>query len=84
MKNIKFTSEEKKILVNKIQHYFEKESLEPIGQFDAEFLLEFFNKTIGVYHYNRGLQDAQKLLEENSQIITQTLYEMEGLSEFVK
>jgi uncharacterized protein (DUF2164 family) len=84
MSDIKFTEEEKKLLVSKIQSYFHSELSEEIGQFDAEFLLDFFNKEIGNYHYNRGLQDARTLLEENAQTIQQTFYEMEKVTEFIK
>ena len=49
-----------------------------------EFLLDFFSKEIGAYHYNRGLQDARILIEENAQNITQTFYEMEKPIEFIK
>lgn len=84
MSTIAFSSQEKAILVDKIQHYFQKELSEEIGQFDAEFLLEFFNKEIGVYHYNRGLEDAHAMLEEKMQHIMQTFYEMEKETEFVK
>ena len=84
MSDISFTEKEKQILVAKIQSYFHSELSEEIGQFDAEFLLDFFNKEIGNYHYNRGLQDARTLLEENSQQIQQTFYEMEKVTEFIK
>jgi uncharacterized protein (DUF2164 family) len=84
MSDIEFTEKEKKILVAKIQSYFHSELSEEIGQFDAEFLLDFFNKEIGAYHYNRGLQDARILLEENAQNIQQTFYEMEKVTEFIK
>ena len=84
MSNIEFNEEEKKILVHKIQYYFQKELSEEIGQFDAEFLLEFFSKEIGRYHYNQGLKDAQKLIEENNQKLVQTFYEMEEVTEFIK
>jgi len=84
MSDIEFTEEEKKLLVSKIQSYFHSELSEEIGQFDAEFLLDFFNKEIGNYHYNRGLQDARTLLEENAQTIQQTFYEMEKVTEFIK
>jgi uncharacterized protein (DUF2164 family) len=84
MSDIKFTEKEKKILVAKIQSYFHSELSEEIGQFDAEFLLDFFNKEIGAYHYNSGLQDARILLEENAQNIQQTFYEMEKVTEFIK
>ncbi|MEA1953230.1 MAG: DUF2164 domain-containing protein [Campylobacterota bacterium] len=84
MTNLQFTSHEKEILVHKIQNYFENELSEEIGQFDAEFLLDFFSKEIGGYHYNRGLQDARTLIEENTQNLSQTFYEMEEATEFVK
>ena len=84
MSDISFTQEEKQILVGKIQSYFHAELSEEIGQFDAEFLLDFFNKEIGAYHYNRGLQDARTLLEENAQNIQQAFYEMEKVTEFIK
>ena len=84
MSDIEFTEEEKKILVSKIQSYFHSELSDEIGQFDAEFLLDFFNKEIGAYHYNRGLQDARTLLEENAQNVQQAFYEMEKVTEFIK
>ena len=84
MSDIEFTEEEKKVLVHKIQSYFHTELSEEIGQFDAEFLLDFFNKEIGAYHYNRGLQDARTLLEENAQNVQQAFYEMEKVTEFIK
>ena len=84
MSDIHFTEAEKQILVSKIQSYFHSELSEEIGQFDAEFLLDFFNKEIGAYHYNRGIQDARTLLEENAQNIQQTFYEMEKVTEFIK
>ena len=84
MSDIEFTSDEKRILVHRIQDHFHHELSEEIGQFDAEFLLEFFSKEIGGYHYNKGLKDARILLEQNAQDISQTFYEMEKPTEFVK
>jgi len=84
MSDVQFTSEEKNILVHKIQDYFHNELSEEIGQFDAEFLLDFFSKEIGPYHYNHGLQDARALIEENTQNLSQTFYEMEKPTEFIK
>jgi uncharacterized protein (DUF2164 family) len=84
MSDIEFTLDEKKILVHKIQDYFHNELSEEIGQFDAEFLLDFFSKEIGGYHYNKGLKDARTLLEENAQNLSQIFYEMEKPTEFIK
>ncbi len=61
MAQIEFTKEEKELIVQKLKYYFVHELDFEIGQFDAEFLLDFFNKEIGVYHYNRALIDAQAI-----------------------
>jgi uncharacterized protein (DUF2164 family) len=42
MSEIEFSREEKDAIVAKIKVYFESELEQDIGQFDAEFLLEFF------------------------------------------
>ena len=47
MANIEFTSQEKEQLVDKIQHYFLKELDQELGQFDADFLLDFFSEQMG-------------------------------------
>ena len=46
MQSIAFTQEQKDILVVKIKAYLAKELDLEVGQFDAEFLLEFFSKEI--------------------------------------
>jgi len=59
MNAIEFSKEEKEILVDKFKKYFESELNQDLGQFDAEFLIDFVSEKIGGYYYNRGLQDAQ-------------------------
>ncbi|MFT5634616.1 MAG: hypothetical protein ACI89T_000042, partial [Cognaticolwellia sp.] len=58
MSPIKFTSTEKSLLIDKLQRYFHKELEQELGQFDADFLLDFFTKELGAHYYNRGLYDA--------------------------
>jgi len=77
MKNIEFTKEQKMHIVYKIKHYFNAELGEEIGQFDAEFLLEFFGKEIGPYFYNYGLQDAQGAMDSQMDTLKEVLYTME-------
>ncbi|WP_306416214.1 DUF2164 domain-containing protein [Thalassotalea mangrovi] len=48
-----------------------------LGQFDAEFLLDFFSKEIGAYYYNRGLHDARAIFEERIQTIDDDIYAIE-------
>ena len=82
MSEIEFTKEEKEILVQKIKHYIFNELGHEIGQFDTEFLLDFFSKEIGVYFYNRGLSDAQIILKSRLESITDAIYEIEKPTEF--
>ncbi|BAF71236.1 DUF2164 domain-containing protein [Sulfurovum sp. NBC37-1] len=80
MENIVFSPEQKAHLVHKIKAYFNRELGEEIGQFDAEFLLEFFGREIGPYYYNQGLQDAAGVIEVQTDAMKETLYTMEELT----
>ncbi len=77
MSKISFSREEQDVLVQKIKLYFREELNQDIGQFDAQFLLTFFAEEIGPFFYNRGLYDAQALIAERMDSITDALYELE-------
>ena len=79
---IEFKKQEKELLVQKLKHYFTNELDQEIGQFDAEFLLDFFGKELGVYYYNRGLTDAQDIFKSRVDSITDAIYELEVPTEF--
>jgi len=74
---IKFEKVEKDRIVKKIQLYFQEELEQKIGAFDAEFLLDFFSDEIGVYFYNRGIYDAQTLLEMRIDDLRDAILELE-------
>jgi uncharacterized protein (DUF2164 family) len=82
MSEIEFTQEEKNVLVHKLKHYLNEELDVQVGQFDAEFLLDFFSKEVGSYHYNRGLKDAQDIFKLKVESITDAIYELEIPTEF--
>ena len=84
MSEIEFTNEEKDILVDKIKTYFSEELDQEIGRFDAEFPLGFITKEIGVYFYNRGLNDAQVILQSRFESVTDAIYELEKPTEISK
>jgi uncharacterized protein (DUF2164 family) len=84
MVKVEFQKEEKEVIIRKIQLYFNEELDQEIGQFDAEFLLDFFSKEVGAYYYNRGLHDAQTILESKLESITEAIYEIEKPTEFMK
>lgn len=81
MKDLELSARDKSELVAKIKRYFMQEMHQDIGQFEAEFLLEFFAKNIGTFFYNQGLQDAATLLSKQHDEIQQLMYEMEAVAE---
>jgi len=74
---MEFSKEEKVAIVSKIQAWFSDELGQEIGQFDAEFLLDFMGEEVGKYFYNRGLYDAQAILEGRMEAITEAIAELE-------
>ena len=74
---MEWSEEQKSDIIHKIKRYFVEELDEDIGQFDAEFLLEFFGNEIGPYYYNQGLQDAGRLIAQQADVIQEALYTME-------
>jgi len=77
MSKIEFSTRQKESIIPKIQQYFEQEMDQDIGQFDAEFLLDFFTEQIGAYYYNQGLQDAQAVIQNSLGNISEAIEEIE-------
>ncbi|TWX72549.1 DUF2164 domain-containing protein [Colwellia sp. C1TZA3] len=77
MSPIKFTHTEKLLLIEKLQRYFTNELEQDLGQFDADFLLDFFTEELGAVYYNRGLYDAQALMAEKLELISEQIVELE-------
>ncbi len=84
MSKIEFSKTEKETIVHKLQQYFTAELGHDIGQFDAEFLLDFFSEEVGPYYYNKGLDDARSVLASRFEEITEAIYEIEQPTEFVR
>lgn len=84
MSTIEFSKAEKELITRKVQMYFSKELDQELGQFDAEFLIDFFANEVGAYFYNRGLRDAQSVIEAKVADIADALYEIEKPTEFVR
>ena len=77
MSEIKFSRDEKERIVKKVETYFTNELAQEIGNFEAEFLIDFFANEIGSYFYNRGLSDAQTLFTEKVDELSYTIQELE-------
>jgi uncharacterized protein (DUF2164 family) len=84
MKKIEFSREETKAMVGEIQDYFREELDQTIGDIPAEMLMRFFAERIGPYFYNRGLYDAQAILMQRIDELTDTIYALEQKTDFVR
>ena len=74
---IEFDRARKGNITRKIQQYFQRELDQEIGQFEAEFLLDFFALEIGAEFYNQGLVDAQTVLSSRLDDIQDAISEIE-------
>ena len=82
MPDIDFSKDEKAIFIRKVQLYFNEELGQQIGQFDAEFLIDFVSRELGAYYYNRGLQDAQAELMAKLDDVQDAIYQLEQPTDF--
>lgn len=74
---IDFSEHEKRNMVSNIQSYFREELDQDIGGFDAEFLLDFFAEQFGTLFYNRGVYDAQAVLADKIDEVSDAIYMLE-------
>jgi uncharacterized protein (DUF2164 family) len=77
MSKIEFSKKEKEIMVQKVKTYFREELNQDIGNFDAEFLIDFFAEQMGGFFYNRGLYDAETMISEKVSEISDLLLQLE-------
>lgn len=77
MAKIEFPKEDKKIVIEKLQIYFQEEMDQEINQFEAGFLLDFFADNIGAFYYNRGLNDALDVVRNKMDDIVDGVYQIE-------
>ena len=82
MNEIKFSREEKEEIIKRVKMYFHEELDQEIGSFDAEFLIDFFSIELGSYFYNRGVYDAQALLSERIEELSESIFDLEKPTEF--
>lgn len=72
-----FDTKKRAAIVSELQDYFDRELEVELGQFDAEFLLDFLLKKLGPAFYNQGLEDAKGVLDRRVADIADELYEIE-------
>ena len=79
MKPIEFSKDERAAATGKLRDYFARELDQDLGQLPAEMLLDFIGKEIGGAFYNRGVRDAQQLVQQKAEDIVEALYGLERL-----
>lgn len=84
MKTISFDRDEMKAIVREVQDYFDSELDQPIGALSAEMLVLFFAERIGPYFYNRGLFDAQGLIKEKVDDLTDAVFALEKPTKYLR
>lgn len=77
MPKIEFPAQQKEQLIQKLQQYMSQELEVELGQFDADFLLDFISKEMGNYYYNQGLYDAQAVLADRMDTLNDAIYQLE-------
>lgn len=77
MKPIEFSKDERTAVTGKLRDYFARELDQELGQLSAEMLLDFIGKEIGGAFYNRGVHDAQQLVQQKAEDIVEALYGLE-------
>jgi uncharacterized protein (DUF2164 family) len=81
MMTIELDSKQKAEMTDVLQRYLQDELDVEIGQFDADFLVDFISKKFGAVYYNKGIEDAQKVMERKMLDISDELYEIEQVIE---
>jgi len=74
---IHLSDERRAHLLRAIQQHFLDDFDEPISDFRAEALLDFFVKELGPPVYNQGVRDAARYLQEKLSDIEGEVYERE-------
>lgn len=77
MAKIEFSTTQKEQLIQKLQKYMSVKLEVELGQFDADFLLDFISKEMGSVFYNQGLYDAQAVLTGQMDSISDTILQLE-------
>jgi uncharacterized protein (DUF2164 family) len=75
---IKLSPERRSMLIEAIKRHFEAEFDEPLSDFRAEGLLDFFVAELGPPVYNQGVRDASSYVADKLIDIEGDVFEVES------
>jgi uncharacterized protein (DUF2164 family) len=73
----KLPFDQKKVLMEKIQYYFQNELGKTLGDLATENMIEFMLQTLGPLVYNEALKDARAVVNERILSLEDELYTLE-------
>ncbi|RCX23864.1 uncharacterized protein (DUF2164 family) [Fontibacillus phaseoli] len=74
---VKIPKEHKEEMIKSVQAFFEEERSESIGELGADQLIDFMIKELAPYLYNKGIEDARKVILEKMNQVDDELYALE-------
>ena len=74
---IRLSDERRAQLLTSLKHYFDAEFDDPLSDFRAEGLLDFFVRVLGPPLYNQGVRDAASFMQNKLADIEGEVYERE-------
>jgi uncharacterized protein (DUF2164 family) len=77
---IRLTSDRRTDLVRAVKEHFEREFDEPLSDFRAGTLLDFFVRELGPPIYNQGVRDAASYVQDKLSDIEGEVFERESES----
>ena len=77
------TKEEIETIVPSLQRYFREEFDLELTEMRAKLLLDYFQKEIGPFSYNRGVADAEKFFRARVEDLPVTCFE-DGMTYWMK
>lgn len=72
-----FSRELKDLMVEKIKEYIHKELDHDLGNFEAEFLIDFITENFGPFYYNQAIKDVQVHLSAALDSMSERMDELE-------
>jgi uncharacterized protein (DUF2164 family) len=72
---LELTKEETEQVIPSLQKYFREEFDQELSEMKARFLLEYFQKEIAPFAYNRGVNDAEQYFRSKTEDLTGLCYE---------
>ena len=72
---LELTPQEFEQIIPSLQKYFREEFDQELSEMKARFLLEYFQKEIAPFAYNRGVKDAEQYFRTKTEDLTGICYE---------